>query len=915
MVGRRVTPNAATQSTERFNAAIAARDLDALSHELSDEVEVVHHQTGTTYGRKGLLVTWRSMFHAATMVRRHEVMASLGDALALTHHTISLEGFVEDHLTSLGAVEIDEVVLIEVDAQRRIRRFEIFPVERLGDALVRLYERYAELLPEVAQRTRIAGISRSVAAHIGAIDLDRLRLVFDPLLRCVDHRVLGTWSAGTAEEMLRHYGLQLEFAPDFGGRYADIVAANADTIAAHMVFHGTAHESGGRFENHLIAVFGFGRDGRLTQTDVFESEQGVEALTRFDELVGRGADGVENTASRTWRAVNDAWRARDVAGFEALHPRPLRYRDRRRLFQLDLDRTGFLDFTRPLLTMRDGRMSLDLVATRGERLALMRSTMEMEDDSVGPSVIESLIVIEVDDRGDIAAYDRWDLEDADAARVELDRRWSAHAIAGLAPYGRAGVGEPGQLDPSGARSATMGASERVRPAAIAKQTAAAAIWERLARSFDVEEWDAVRAACSSRFTWDDRRPLVGMTGDVELMIASARERVASGARVEHREVVGMAGDRVAVARVLWAGGPTGGRFEVEFLVVTEFGTDGLCTAMIHFDPADSRAAQREAWARWTAIDPTMAELLTNLGEVEDSWNAKDAQRLRVLFAEDLVVEDRRWTGTGRSEGRDAYLRSVTALWELAPQTHLDGGWFWLASAPHGGVYQCRRAGTLTEGGEFVSDFLCVVVVENGLATRLEVFEVEAGDAALARFEELRPDLLRVPPNAHFHALAAAAGERPVRAASDSHLDNAASRTMERFVRATDARDWQALADIFAASLRFDDRRPLLRMQLGREGFLEQHRVLFDVPNAHWTTSAIATRGEHLVLTRLILHGDVAGGGGPLEIDHLCLVEVDVDGRMIMIVLFEPENHDAAYAELDARWRVAHNEGPAPGGAC
>jgi hypothetical protein len=56
-------------------------------------------------------------------------------------------------------------------------------------------------------------------------------------------------------------------------------------------------------------------------------------------------------------------------------------------------------------------------------------------------------------------------------------------------------------------------------------------------------------------------------------------------------------------------------------------------------------------------------------------------------------------------------------------------------------------------------------------------------------------------------------------------------------------DWRALADCFAPSLYFDDRRPLLRMELPKEGFLEQHRVLFDVPNGRWITTAIATRGE------------------------------------------------------------------------
>ena len=86
------------------------------------------------------------------------------------------------------------------------------------------------------------------------------------------------------------------------------------------------------------------------------------------------------------------------------------------------------------------------------------------------------------------------------------------------------------------------------------------------------------------------------------MIASARERLASGARHERREIIGTAGDRVVIGRILWAGGPADGRFEVEFLVVSEVDANGLCTAMIFLDPDDLGAAQREASARQAAIE-------------------------------------------------------------------------------------------------------------------------------------------------------------------------------------------------------------------------------------------------------------------------------------------------------------------------
>ena len=96
----------------------------------------------------------------------------------------------------------------------------------------------------------------------------------------------------------------------------------------------------------------------------------------------------------------------------------------------------------------------------------------------------------------------------------------------------------------------------------------------------------------------------------------------------------------------------------------------------------------------------------------------------------------RHAGLGRIEGADAYVESNVVLWDLAPDQRLSCGWFWPAVAPHGAVVTQRREGTLAEGGAFVSDYLTLLIIENGLITRLELFEIDALDAALARFEEL-----------------------------------------------------------------------------------------------------------------------------------------------------------------------------------
>ncbi len=276
-------------------------------------------------------------------------------------------------------------------------------------------------------------------------------------------------------------------------------------------------------------------------------------------------------------------------------------------------------------------------------------------------------------------------------------------------------------------------------AVVATGNAATAVvdrWQLLDAGVDTN-WDALRASCAPGLVFEDRQGFARLRGDRELMIASLRERAASGSRIERR-LLGTAGERVAVLRMLWSGGPADGRFEIEYVTVIEVDESGLLTAAILFGADEARGAQREAWARWAAIDPTVAAMTTALGEVIDGWNARDPERLRAIFAEHLVVQDHRRTGAGRSEGREAYLQSVIALWELAPESRFEAGWCWLAIAPHAGVYTARRFGTLPDGGAFESDFLVVATVEDGRSTRVEIFEIDAADAALARFAALDP---------------------------------------------------------------------------------------------------------------------------------------------------------------------------------
>src|SRR6185295_13453073 len=122
------------------------------------------------------------------------------------------------------------------------------------------------------------------------------------------------------------------------------------------------------------------------------------------------SEGFANAATATTAPVIAAMIAHDWQAFARLFADGFRCSDRRRVVQLELDREQYLAFTREVADGRTIRATSEVVATRGERLAITRSVFEFADADVGPSEISFLILTEVDERGRIAAYVRWDLE-------------------------------------------------------------------------------------------------------------------------------------------------------------------------------------------------------------------------------------------------------------------------------------------------------------------------------------------------------------------------------------------------------------------------------------------------------------------------------------------------------------------------
>src|SRR5262249_38599760 len=176
----------------------------------------------------------------------------------------------------------------------------------------------------------------------------------------------------------------------------------------------------------------------------------------------------------------------------------------------------------------------------------------------------------------------------------------------------------------------------------------------------------------------------------------------------------------------------------------------------------------------------------------------------------------------------------------------------------------------------------VGIVADGRLTRLEMFEPEHVDAALARFAELRPDPLRIPPNA-------------------------ATRAYDRVHEAVESQDWNALRALCAPTLVYDDRRRGLRTTGDVEMWLASVQYIFSL-RTRATRTLLATSGDRLALNRNLWTG--AADRPTFEIETLSVTEVDTKGRLVARILFDPDDRRAAFDEAHARF-VAGHAGDAP----
>ena len=228
---------------------------------------------------------------------------------------------------------------------------------------------------------------------------------------------------------------------------------------------------------------------------------------------------------------------------------------------------------------------------------------------------------------------------------------------------------------------------------------------------------------------------------------------------------------------------------------------------------------------------------------------------------------------GRAFAPDEVIPFLRATYDVAPNLkgHIE--------AVHrlsnfGAVVTEVMTGTSQEGFDAEWREIGLFAFDGDLVCRFELFDEADLDAALARFDELdRPAL----------------------------LDNAATRTWARSVDAFNRRDMDNYLALMTTDGRLEDRRKGLRALLDGPARRKAIQELFAPPEG-WRLSMepIAIRGSRLLLTRDCWR-DTDAPDQPVTVEVLTVMEVNDDGLIHDTVSFDPDDINAAFEELDARY--------------
>ncbi|WP_445164442.1 BTAD domain-containing putative transcriptional regulator [Mycobacterium sp. Dal123C01] len=938
--------NVASQVDARYWNCFAARDWNTIAEILAEEFCIADHRrilnAGVLHGRDVQIRNMKAIAEIGANITS-TVIATRGQRLALARVCSSNSDLRH------GEFGAELLSIIGLDDDNRIAAGDVFDIDDLDAAFAELETRYlaGEAVAHAHTWSVIAGAHAVFNRH-------EVPPTASDLVN-IDHRHGIAFAPG---DLIPYIRATLNLAPQ-ASSHVETVPGLSDlgAVFIHLV-KGTSREGfAAEWRETVVAMV----DGDLiNHIELFDVADLDTALARFEELHPQAAR-LENAASQVVDRFRAHFAARDWDAMVQTMADSYYSDDRRCVVGAGVrhGQGAAIDNYRAIADVGFTSMSSTVIATRGERVVLGRMHLSSRDKESEPFRMELLVVIEITASNRIAAVVVFDLDDVDAAFEELDARYLAGEAAAHAPVwqraidtlGEANRHEPGPmmtglaytdhrrvpfapgdfgravedlwslvpdaryrvtkvhaLDAHGVVASLIieGADEHGNElqwartillvsdeprmevyeegdvdAALAKfeqltvpaprlENAARRVDNRFFARWRSRDWAGVAETLADGSLVDDRRRTVnaGLWDGRDVVIANMRALVEVGANITSA-VIATRGARLALTRICSANRDLQqGQFGSEMLGVVEIDTDDRIVARIGFEAQDIEAAFEELDARYLAGEA--ADHAHTWSVIAGAHATFNRHEIPPTTPDSATVDHRR----GIAFAPGDFIPYMRATWNLAPQTRS------YIEAVHrltdlGVVVTHTSHGTSREGFDAEWREVCLVTADGDTVNRCEIFEEADLDAALARFEELHPH--------------------------DRRLQNAASRVNDRFFALWRARDWAAVAETLADGSFVDDRRRTVNAGFwdGRDVVIANMRALAEV-GANMTLTVIASRGEGLALTRFyspnrdLRHGEFGS-------EMLGIVEIDTDDRIAAHILFEPDDFDAAIAELEARY--------------
>jgi ketosteroid isomerase-like protein len=646
--------------------------------------------------------------------------------------------------------------------------------------------------------------------------------------------------------------------------------STAEGVAVEATFHGV----------HIV------EDGRITNVELFPETDLDGALTRFEQLHPRvsGSAVAENRAVVGARRMHEAYLRGDWAAVEALITDDVICDDRRPGFQYTLrGRDQWVEQYRAMEAIGVRRLEAVPLATRGDRLALCRSLGGSSAERTDAPLTEVLTLTAVDDAGRTTETVVFEPDDIDTAFAELDARYLA--------------GE-------GARYAET--LEPLLDFATAR----------------LGDWDRWTELIADEITFTDNRPaalglIQGRDALVRALYAESQERelVLTVEAIDHGVVWYVSSTTGTSAEGMHAEWRHHNVCQLE---------GGLVSRIELFDLDDQAVALAafERLRRRTLDPPPVAENDTArvFARYQTACIRQDWSTVEALLADAVIADDRRSGVRLRSSGRAAVIDVMRAAVETGTQ-RLDCT---TVATRANRLALVRVCGGAAQDGPGTGELEVLDVVEtdvHGRITHIVVVDPEDIDSAYAELDarylagEGAPyaetiglvlegtrsqagDWERTTAwngaNDRHGALAAfEAHRRPQRA---TVADNLAAGSLSKLLAACLRRDWATAEALVTEDMVTEDRRAAMGVGIaGSERLLDGFRFGVELGVTRYEQTTIATRGDRIVLTRLLCSGDHRN----VIVELLIIVEVDARGRIISAVAFDPDERDAAHAELDA----------------